>query len=156
MDIKLFNGNNNIHFVRPTNSHAFRSVITHSLIFSQSSRNFTFPTSYLSITYTILFHGRHCYKSMPNDIPKLSLERVFFIWRQIMFIQTLYVIHCASWYHLYNLKSVKNTHGEVLLLVKLQAKSNTPPQVFFTFFKLYKWYQIALNITYSNNSHRNE
>ena len=27
----------------------------------------------------------------------------------------------AIWYHLYNLKNVKNTHGGVLLLVKLQA-----------------------------------
>ena len=40
-------------------------------------------------------------------------------------------------------------HGAVLLLVKLQAeacnvtKSNTPPWVFFTFLKLYKWYHIA-------------
>ena len=31
----------------------------------------------------------------------------------------------AIWYHLYNLKNVKNTHGGVLLLVKLQAKSST-------------------------------
>ena len=30
---------------------------------------------------------------------------------------------CAIWHHLYNLKNVKNTHGGVLLLVKLQAKS---------------------------------
>ena len=42
----------------------------------------------------------------------------------------------------------REKHGGVLLLVKLQAfcnftKSNTPPWVFFTFFKLYKWYQIA-------------
>ena len=29
----------------------------------------------------------------------------------------------AIWYHLYNLKSVKNTHEGVLLLAKLQAKS---------------------------------
>ena len=28
------------------------------------------------------------------------------------------------------------------------AKSNTSPWVFFTFFKLYNWYQIAQNITY--------
>ena len=47
---------------------------------------------------------------------------------------------------LYNLKNVKNSHGEVLLLVKLQAKaynftkSNTLPWVFFKFFKTYKWY----------------
>ena len=27
---------------------------------------------------------------------------------------------CAIWYHLYNLKNVKNTHGRVLLLVKLK------------------------------------
>ena len=34
--------------------------------------------------------------------------------------------------HLYNLKSVKNTHGRVLL---------------YTFFKFYKWYQIAQRVT---------
>ena len=38
----------------------------------------------------------------------------------------------------------------MLLLAKLQAyftKSNTPPWVFFTFLKLYKWYQIVQRIT---------
>ena len=30
---------------------------------------------------------------------------------------------CAIWYHLYNFKNVKNIHGRVLLLVKLQAFS---------------------------------
>ena len=50
---------------------------------------------------------------------------------------------------LYNFKSVKNTHGGVLLLVKLLAsacnftKSNAPPWVFFTFFEFVKCYQIA-------------
>ena len=40
---------------------------------------------------------------------------------------------CAIWYHLYNLKNLKNTSGGVTLLVKLQAKacylteSNTLP-----------------------------
>ena len=44
---------------------------------------------------------------------------------------------------------MKNTHGGLLLLVRLQAevsnftKRNTPPWVFFTFFKLHKWYQKA-------------
>ena len=56
------------------------------------------------------------------------------LWR----LQTTYVIF----------KNVKNTHGGVLLLVKLQTKINTPPWVFLTFFKLYKWYQIAQRITY--------
>ena len=39
------------------------------------------------------------------------------------------------WYYLKSLKKVKNTHGGVLILVKLQAslKINTPPGVFFVF-----------------------
>ena len=59
---------------------------------------------------------------------------------------------CAIWAHLYNLK---NTHGGVLLLVKLKAeacnftKSITPPWVFFTFFKLYKWDQIVQSVSYA-------
>ena len=59
----------------------------------------------------------------------------------------IYVVHCAIWQHLYNFKNVKNTHGGVLILV---TKINTPPWV-FTFFKLYRWYQIAQRITFSNN-----
>ena len=63
-------------------------------------------------------------------------------------------MRCAVWNHLYNLKNVKNTHREVLLLVKWQAKacsftnSNTPPWVFFTLFKLCNWYQIAQSILF--------
>ena len=34
-----------------------------------------------------------------------------------------YVVHCAIWYHLYNFKNVRNTHGGVLILVKLQAEA---------------------------------
>ena len=66
----------------------------------------------------------------------------------------LYLVRCAIWYLSYNLKNAKNTHGGVLILVKLQAegckftKINTPRQVFFTFFRLCKWYQIAQRITY--------
>ena len=33
----------------------------------------------------------------------------------------IYIGFCAIWYHLYNLKKVKNSHVGVLLLVKLQA-----------------------------------
>ena len=39
----------------------------------------------------------------------------------ICYMLFLYVMLCAIWYHLYNLKNKKNTHGGVLLLVKLQA-----------------------------------
>ena len=41
----------------------------------------------------------------------------------IMSTQVIYVVRCAIWYHLYNLKNVKDTHGEVLILVKLQAEA---------------------------------
>ena len=64
----------------------------------------------------------------------------------------IYVMLCAIWYHLHNLKNVKNTHAGVLLLVKLQAsacsftKSNTPLWVFFTFLKLSKSYEIAQTV----------
>ena len=63
------------------------------------------------------------------------------------------VMFCAIWYHFYNLKNVENSHGGVLLLVKLQkaynfTKSNTPPWMFFMFFKLYKCYQIAQSIAF--------
>ena len=34
----------------------------------------------------------------------------------------LYVVRCANLHHLYNLRLKKNTHGGVLILVKLQAE----------------------------------
>ena len=54
---------------------------------------------------------------------------------------------CTVWYHLYNFKNVKKSHGGGLILVKLQAsacnitKSNTPPWAFSRF----------LNCTNGNN-----
>ena len=33
----------------------------------------------------------------------------------------VFVMRCAIWYHLSNLKNVENTPGGVLILVKLQA-----------------------------------
>ena len=36
------------------------------------------------------------------------------------FDETTKVMRCAIWYHLYNLKNVKNTHRGVLILVSLQ------------------------------------
>ena len=65
-------------------------------------------------------------------------------------VERIYVERCAIWYHLYNLNNVKNTHGGVLILVKL-TKINTSPWVFFTFFKLYKCYQIAQRTTYMDS-----
>ena len=65
-----------------------------------------------------------------------------------------YMMLCVYWYHLHNLKKLKNTHGGVLFLVKYQGeacnftKTNAPPWVFFSFFKLCKWHQIAQRAIY--------
>ena len=54
-------------------------------------------------------------------------------------IKDVFVMLRVIWYHLHDLKNMRNTHRGVLLLVKLQAskcnftKSNSPPWVFFTF-----------------------
>ena len=70
-----------------------------------------------------------------------------------MFNFVVILVRFAICYHFYNYKNVKNAHGGVLILAKLKnllkfTKINTPPWVFFTFFKLYKWYQIAQRITF--------
>ena len=63
-----------------------------------------------------------------------------------------YVMFCTIWYHLYSLKNMKNTHGGVIVLVKLQAagcnftKTITTTWVLLTL--LYKWYRIALSASY--------
>ena len=52
------------------------------------------------------------------------------------------------------MKKRKNNYGGVILFVRLQtsacnlSKSNPPPAVFFTFSKLYKWYQIAQSVAF--------
>ena len=39
------------------------------------------------------------------------------------------VVRCAIWYHLYNLENVKNTHGGVLVLVKLQVSAQIAQRI---------------------------
>ena len=91
----------------------------------------------------------HCkYEKRKKQKGFRGLLNVFFL-RYNGLNETFYAIS----HQLYNLKNMKNTHGGVLLLVKLHAeffnftKSNTPPRVTFTFFKLYKWYQIAQSVS---------
>ena len=74
----------------------------------------------------------------------------------------VYVMLCAILYRLYTIKNVRETHGGVLLLVKLSLKvcyshwrydkviikGITPPWVLFTFFIFYKWYLIGENVSY--------
>ena len=45
-------------------------------------------------------------------------------WNGLISNYRTYVMRCAIWYHLYNLKNMKNTHRGVLRLVKLQALLN--------------------------------
>ena len=79
----------------------------------------------------------------------MNIRRVF---RTLLII--IYETLCAIWYHLYCLKNVKTTTARVLLLVKLHAeacnftKSNTPPWVFFAFFRSWNLYQIAQSVSY--------
>ena len=87
------------------------------------------------VKYSLLFIHHH-----------LFFERTF--------ILKVHQILCAIWYHLCNLKNMKNTHGRIPLLVKFQAyftESNTPPWVLFKFLKLYKCYQIVQCITLKIN-----
>ena len=80
-----------------------------------------------------------------NYLPMKVMDK--FSIRKFKHLLNLYVMRCAIWHHLYYLKNLSNTHGGMLILIKLQdkacnfAKSNTLPWVFLTFFKFYKRYQ---------------
>ena len=65
-----------------------------------------------------------------------------------------FVILCAIWYHLYNLKQREKHPWRSDTFSKVQAeacnvtKSNNPAWVFFTFLKLNKWYQTDKGMYY--------
>ena len=59
------------------------------------------------------YDGAHYYKVVGKEPP--TLPKYF-----VQIFRTT-VTRCAVWYFLYNLKNVKKTHREVLLLVKLQV-----------------------------------
>ena len=75
-------------------------------------------------------------KSLISLIP---LKNQTFEWIEELFeidfnYLKLHVMRCAIWYHLYNFKNVKNTHGGVLILVACNfTKINTSSWVFFRF-----------------------
>ena len=72
---------------------------------------------------------------------EFSMLRFDHSYHSVILVERI-VVSSTIWYHMYNLKSAKDTHAGVLLLAKLGAKaynftkSNTPPRVFFTFFKI--------------------
>ena len=66
------------------------------------------------------------YKKIGKNAKKSSLgskTQALHVWNNYSKLPLKYVMRCATWYHLYNLKNVKNIHGGVLLSVNLQAKS---------------------------------
>ena len=78
----------------------------------------------------------------------ILLEKML-IWAPFSQLMCTFSLCINPCHHLHNLKNVKNNHGGMLLLLKMQVstcnftKSTTPPWMFFRFFKLYKLYQIA-------------
>ena len=98
----------------------------------------------LSNIYDGIFFANIVAKSCELFSQKLSVRDVWQCSKPVML--------CTIWYHLYNLKNMKNTHGGMLLLALACnfTKNITSPCVFFTFFKLYKWYQTVQRIKYTS------
>ena len=76
---------------------------------------------------------------------KWNARKLLFIHHYLLyervFILKVYQIFCSIWYHEYNFKNVKNTHGGMSLLVTLQVyitKSNTPWWVFLIFYLIFR------------------
>ena len=67
-------------------------------------------------------------------------------------VWTIYVMLCMIWYHSYNFKNLKNTHGGVLLSACNFPKSITPSWLFLKFLKLCKCYQIVQSISYKHTN----
>ena len=129
--------------IRPIES---TRISTKRLILNKFQCIFSSFTLVLFFVYSNLYH----YSCLNENM--LWTEWLMFVLNMTNYL-LLHGTLCAICYHLYNLKNGKNTHEGVILLVKMQAeasnfiKSNIPPWVFFTFFKLSKWHQITQSIT---------
>ena len=131
-------------------------IINWALLFSKC--NYILLINYLSIlgirinlrypSTTRFYYGisGQCFilyplKHQGDEIGRLARDWLIHLWTMF----PSYEMRCVICYYFYNLKNMKNTHGCVLLLIKLQAKAcnftknNAAPQVFFTLFKLCKW-----------------
>ena len=113
-----------------------------SRIFDIFPNESSFQTSHV-IFYTP-FGLTYCIPVSPRFTLSSAFQHILhllFFWVTLFFA---FVMLCVIWYHLYNFKNVKNAHGRVLLLVKFQAEASS--MGVFTFFKLYKWYQLTQRI----------
>ena len=59
----------------------------------------------------------------PLAISIHGLNFTFYLFFWLLYLVLLLEMLCLIWYHLYNLKNVKMTHGGVLLLIKLQVEA---------------------------------
>ena len=82
-----------------------------------------------------------------NCIKKETLEQVFSCEFLRNFLRTPFLTE-HLWWLLLSIywKLLKSTSSR-----RIFTKSNTPPSIFFTFLKLFKWYQIAQSITFFGN-----
>ena len=93
--------------------------------------NFFLEKNPSSFSHLAVFKFKHCWEYSRNIQNSL-------IWKPPC--RNVFVMRCAVWYHhLYNLKTVEACNF---------TKITTPPWVFFTFFQLYIWYQIAQPTTF--------
>ena len=141
------NGNNLIDHI---SSNLQRNKIRHSEILPCSTINdhaasyifINLPTNNFEIRYKFIRNLKHVdLETFVKDFKTLPFTSVY------SFYETEDCDALGDLVLFVDLKNMKNTHGGELLLVKLQASKHTQPWVFFTFFKLFKWYQIAQNIT---------
>ena len=82
----------------------FRIAFCSTPTFAEHHPTITSTTKY----ETPIHNSVKCYSSYKKMTQCFSSQ-----WKNVM--------RCAIWYHLYNFKNVKNTHGGVLILVKLQV-----------------------------------
>ena len=78
----------------------------------------------------MIYSFKDVFNPIQANAPFLYLLKTFFgvmdmeRWLKMgLGIRLIYVVRCAILYHLYNLKNVKNIHGGVLILVKLQVEA---------------------------------
>ena len=99
---------------------------------NKQAKNKPFYCTYITRPTTIhkIFETNSSFHAKQRTTGKFLFFRRFLLvltnfhcWRRTK--QYTIVMRCAIWYHLYNLKNVKNTYGGVLILVKLHAKPAT-------------------------------
>ena len=99
--------------------------------------------------YKLLCQQHHVSKYCDTIIKQLLTSKKFSIFYINLATTDDAVIVKITWL---KVNSMTSKHDLWDLLMLYQAcnftKINTPPWVFFTFFKLYKWYQIAQRTTY--------